>query len=440
MAWKNEPGPSLTMTLKSTDPMFRPWQYAVYNSLIAEMLASLPGFSRRALLFFLILWSGRMSFAADWAPAEQELARKIVAATGPGAIAVDVVNRSTLSKKDVDEISRGMRAQLEALGARTVKPEQAAATVQIVLSENLQNHVWVGEIHQGAGEFSLVMISVPRSDTVTFVRETAPITIRKIPLWAQEERILDIAVLEEAQGPSHIAVLDPEKIAIYRLNQGRWQQEQSLPISHARPWPRDMRGRIVLRQDHLLDAYLPGVFCQSSGNTPLNCRESDDPWPLSSLFPLGGFFAPTRNFFTGVLSPGVGKQTSTAKFYSAAPLPRTNYTLWIFAGVDGQAHLLDGVSEQNARLNWGSDLASVKTSCGSGWQVLATRTGDNSGDTIRAFEFPDRDPVAVSEAVEFSGGITALWTETKGGTAIAVSRNAETGNYEAFRLAMACGQ
>jgi len=138
---------------------------------------------------------------------------------------------------------------------------------------------------------------------------------------------------------------------------------------------------------------------------------------LSSQFALGGFFAATRNFFTGVLSPGVGKQSSTAKFYSAAPLPRPSYTLWLFAGVDGTVRLLDGVTEQTARLNWGSDLASVKTSCGSGWQVLATRPGDNSGDSVRAFEFPDREPIAVSPALDFSGGVTALWTEAKGGSA-----------------------
>jgi hypothetical protein len=417
---------------------------AVYNSLIAEMRPSLPGFSRRSLSCLLVIWFSvvSLSFAADWAAPEQELARKIAAATGPGAVAVDVVNRSSLSKKDADEISRGLRTQLEALGVRTVKPEQAAATVQVSLSENLQSYIWLAEIHQGAGDFSVVMISTPRVDAPAFVVQAAPLTIRKIPLWVQEERILDIAVLEEATAPSHIAVLDPEKVALYRLSSGRWQQEQALPIPHARSWPRDMRGRLVLRQDHLLDVYLPGVFCQSSGSVPLslNCRESDDPWPLSSLVPLGGFFAPTRNFFTGVLSPGIGKQTSTAKFYSAAPLPRPNYTLWVFAGVDGQAHLLDGVSDQTAHLNWGGDLASVKSSCGSGWQVLATRAGDDSGDAVRAYEFPDREPVPVSEPVEFGGGVTALWTEGKGGAAIAVSRNAETGNYEAFRLAVACGQ
>lgn len=417
---------------------------AVYNSHIAEMFISSPGFPRRSicLLVALCFYLTPACFAADWRAPEQELARKIAAATGPGAVALDVANRSSLIKKDADEIGRGLRVQLEALGVRAVNPEQAAATVEISLSENLQNYVWVAEIHQGAGEFSVVMVSAPRLDPVLFVREPAPMTIRKIPLWAQEERILDVAVLEEASGPSHIAVLDPENVALYRFTDGRWQQEQLLPLTHARTWPRDMRGRLFVRQDHLFDVYLPGVFCRSSGGVPLAlvCRDSDDPWPLSSQFALGGFFAPTRNFFTGVLSPGIGKQASTAKFYSAAPVPRPTYTLWIFAAVDGGVHLLDGITDQSARLNWGSDLVTVKTSCGSGWQILATRPGDNSADSVLAYEFPDRDPVAVSQTLDFAGGITALWTEAQGASAIAVSHNRETGNYEAFRLAVVCGQ
>ncbi len=418
--------------------------HAVYNSLIAEMLPSSPGFSRRSGFLSLLLWSCLIpaGFASDWTSAEQELARKISATTGPGAVSLEVVNRSSLSKKDVEEISRGLRVQLEGAGLRKVKPEQAAASIAVSLSENLQTYVWIAEIHQGAGEFSLVMVSTPRGDAPLFGAQAAPLSIRRIPLWSQEQRILDVAVMEETAAPSHIAVLDPERVALYRFLDGRWRQEQALPIAHAHSWPRDMRGRLVLRQDHLFDAYLPGVFCQSSGSAPLslNCRESDDPWPLSSLVALAGFFAPTRNFFTGVLSPGIGKQTSTTKFYSAAPVPRANYTLWVLAGVDGQLHMLDGISDQAARLDWGSDLASIKTTCGSGWQVLATHAGDNTADIVRAYEFPDRDPVAVSEAVDFAGGITALWTEAKGNTAVAVSQNAQTGIYEAFRLAMACGQ
>jgi len=424
--------------------MISPRPHAVYNSPIAEMLIPSPGFSSRAscLLLALCFWLTPLGYGADWSIPEQELARKITAVTGPATVALEVVDRASLNKKDVDEISRGLRVQLETLGLRTEKPEQAAVTVQVSLSENWQSYVWIAEIHQGAGGFSVVMVSGSHPDAETFVQEPAALTIRKIPLWSQEERILDVAVLEESSGPSHLAVLDPDKITLYRFTNGRWQKEQAMEISHTRPWPRDMRGRLVMRQDHLLDAYLPGVFCQSSSNPPLilTCRASDDPWPLSNQFALGGFFAGNRNFFTGALSPGIGKQTSTGKYYSAAPIPRQNYTLWMLAMGDGQIHLLDGITDQTARWNWGSDLATVKTACGSGWQILATRAGDNSGDSISAYELPDREPIPASQAVDFAGGVTALWTEAKGSTAIAVSRNAGTGTYEAFRLAITCGQ
>ena len=141
-----------------------------------------------------------------------------------------------------------------------------------------------------------------------------------------------------------------------------------------------------------------------------------------------------------MLVPGIGKQTVAPRFYAAAPLPREKYTLWLFSGVDGQVHLLDGITDQVAKLGWGSDVASVRTGCGAGWQGFAVRGGDFGSDSLRAFEFPDRDPVPVSQSVEFDGVITALWPEPNGGTAIAVSQNSETGKYEAFRLAITCGR
>jgi hypothetical protein len=46
--------------------------------------------------------------------------------------------------------------------------------------------------------------------------------------------------------------------------------------------------------------------------------------------------------------------------------------------------------------------------------------------------------VAVSATVDLPGTLSELWTESSGDTAIAIVKNRETGNYEAFRLAMAC--
>jgi len=418
---------------------------------------------KSALILFLFCGIGN-AVADDWNGTAQQLARKIVAVTGPGAVTVTVENRSSLAKKDVDAIGGLLLVELEALGARAAKPEQAAAVVAVWLSENPRWYVWVAEIHQGGGEASVVMVSMPHGDESGFEREAMPVSLRKIPLWEQEDRILDVLVLEEDTAPRHIAVLDGGKVAIYRLKNGKWQLEQSMAVTHGRPWPRDLRGRVMAAKDHLLDVYLPGVFCKSTTSLPLalNCRETDDPWPLmgplagtsagslssfaggAAVQPLGAFYSATRNFFTGALTPGVGELTTVEKFYSVAPLPRGKYVLWLFAGTDGEIHLVDGMTDQTAKLGWGSDIASLKTACGAGWQVLAASAGErgreNGADSVRAYEIADRDPVPVSAGLDFSGGITALWTEAKGDGAIAVVRNFGTGEYEAFRLATDCSR
>jgi hypothetical protein len=443
-------------------------QRAVYNSGILNVI---PKSVNRAHLFMSRLGSGLQLFliliaipivagAVDLSGPELQLARKIVAVTGPGAVALTVENRSSLPRRESEAVQNGLRSALEGLGLRFVKEEEGAATVAITLSENPASYVWVAEIRQGAGEVSVVLVSAQRPEGFSVMHDSVPLSLRKISLWTQDEPILDVAVLEESTVPTHIAVLDPQKVSIYRLQGGKWQQELTLGIAHTRPWPRDLRGRLVPARDHLLDVYLPGVTCHTQAGTgvTLNCRESDDPWPLTAFAPGAGairlpdgpsamapqmnaFYAPARNFFTGVLTPGIGKFTTVPKFYSAAPLPREKYSLWLFAATDGQVHMVDGVSDQVARLGWGSDLASVKTPCGAGWQVLTTGSGD-AADSVRAYEFPDRDPVAVSAALDFSSGssVTALWTEGRGDTAIAVVRDRETGTYAAVRLALACNQ
>jgi len=71
--------------------------------------------------------------------------------------------------------------------------------------------------------------------------------------------------------------------------------------------------------------------------------------------------------------------------------------------------------------------------------VLAAST-TRDGDFIRAYEFPDRDPVAVSPTMEFDGAVSGLWTESRGDSAILVVNNRETGSYGAYRLGVACNQ
>jgi hypothetical protein len=267
------------------------------------------------------------------------------------------------------------------------------------------------------------------------------VVIRKTPLWSQDSPILDIAQVQAGAEP-HMIVLDPAAISLYKMTAGRWTPEQQFAIPHARAWPRDTRGRLVLARDHLFDAYLPGVVCVSTAQPPLtvNCRPGDDPWPIAGV--QTALFGASRNFFTGVVTPAIGKATSVPAFYSAAGIPRPAYTLWVFARTDGSVHLMDGVNDVGIRArDWGNDLAAVKSSCGAQTQLLVTGTGDgDAADVARAFEIADREPVEVSAPVELAGPVTALWTSSDARSATAVVRNLKTGNYDAIELAITCGQ
>jgi hypothetical protein len=409
------------------------------------MPVSLSRIARCCSFLLLVLLQVTLLDAADWRSLEQQLTAKIVAVTGPGADCLELTNRSSLRRADVDQIYRGLLAELATRGVRAVDREQAESNLQISLSEDLHHYVWVAEIQHGTNKASVVMVSQRRPTAPSQEPEAETMTIHKSLLWSQPTRILDLALV--AGIPQRMIVLDSDTITIYSNPSGQWQKEQTLPIGHSRPWPADMRGRLVLRKDRWFDAFLPGTVCRgaTAALPAMQCAASDDPWPLLSgmagQLALNAFFASTRNFFTGALAPGIGKQTAASPFFSAAALPRDQYTLWLFATVDGPLQVLDGVADQSAPTqHWGSDLASLHSGCGSGWQVLVAGDGDSGADSAQAFEVPAREPVAVSPPVEFSGNITALWTNSEGNGAVAVSHDAVKGVYEAFLLTLACTQ
>ena len=390
-------------------------------------------------------FAGRAT-ATDWSVPEQQLAARIVALTGTGIFPVVIENRSSLGRRDSEIIQNGLRDALQTVGVRYGKADAANAAIEISLSENAEAYVWVAQIHGEDRDEQMAIVSIPRPAGALAARDSVPLSLRKTLLWSQADPMLDVAVLEEGAAATRIAVLSKEKLVLYHGAGGKWQEEQSLNISHAKPWPRDLRGRLMPAKDHLLDVYLPGTKCQTTGPSPvgMSCRESDDPWPLVApglgASQVSAFFATSRNFFTGAVIPAIGKFTMLPKFYSAAMLGREKSALWVVATTDGQIHLTDGAIDQVAAASWGSDVASVKTACGAGWQLLATNSGEASVDRVRAFEFPEFDPIAVTTAIDMPGPVTALWTEAKGDTAVAITRDSSTGNYEAYRLALACNQ
>src|SRR5882762_4475642 len=431
--------------------MNKPLSGTRYNQRIPHMRARESSSLRLSWLTSFLLatvFLPSLLFASGLGDTARQLAHKIATAAGPGAFALEVTNRSSLDDKSVHEVRGALDAQLHVEGVNTAKAEQAMGTVEVVLSESLREYVWTAEIAIGSDEKKIALVSIPRSSTGTGtpIAAALPIVLKTTLLFAQEQPMLDVALVE-MPGGARLLVLNGGMVAIYRHHganaAAQWELEASLPIAHPRTFPRDLRGRLLLRRDHLFDVYLPGTFCRSSSVAPLTltCNNTDDPWPLTQDdASVRAFFAASRNFFTGALSPGIGTVSNVPSFYSAAALPRSNYTLWMLAAVDGSLHLVDGMTDQLIRGGkWGSDLAAVHSSCGTGTQLLASESGDTERDGLRAFEIPDRDPVAASSAVEFDGQIVALWPEGSGNGAAAIVKRKDTGWYEAYRVSISCG-
>lgn len=413
------------------------------RSNISSMLLPTPS---RLVSVALILASFSVPGKAQNFPgAEGQLAGKIVAAAGAKTMNVEVVNRSSLSTATTDDIRRNLLTQLAALGVRFDGAAQASVNLQISLSENLQSYLWVAEIQQSANPPAVVFVSLPRTAPLSIDPQVTTMVLHKTSLWSQQERILDVAVIDSS--PVRMLVLDSNGVATYRSQDGRWQLEQSQLVAHSRPWPRDLRGRVVPARDkdYPFDVYLPGIHCRSpaSAAPAMTCSDSDEPWPLAADFAiLNAPFTASRNYFSGALSPPVGRLTTAPAFYSTAPVVRDQNTWWLLAAVDGgQVHLLDGATDQVVdKSGWGSEIAGVRSGCGSGQQTLASGSDTGRSDMVQAFEVIGREPVPVSAGLEVNGSITALWTESSGANAVAVVHSLETGRYEAFRLTLTCGR
>ncbi len=323
----------------------------------------------------------------------RQLAHTIAATTGPGAFAIKVTNRSSLDDKSVREVRTTLETQLRAEGVQAAKAEQSIGSIEVVLSESLREYVWTAEIITGSDQKNVALVSLPRPATETPFAAMLPLIVKKELLFAQEQPILDVAVVDIVGGSRLIVLneiaLNNASVAVYhRQNSdspGRWELEVSLPIVHAHIFPRDLRGRLLLRRDHLFDVYLPGTFCRSSAVAPLTltCNDSSDSsrdslWPLTSTDDgVQAHFAAARNFFTGSLSPGIGENFQCSSVFILPPnfRDRTTNSGRSLRRTD-RSILWMGMTDQLIRgTKWGSEIAAVHSGCGSGTQLLVSESG-----------------------------------------------------------------
>jgi hypothetical protein len=301
----------------------------------------------------------------------------------------------------------------------------------VTLSENLRDSVWVAEIRRGDQREVVIEERPKPAATIS----AASVVIEKKLMFEENQRILDLAPLGHG-----LLVLDAEAVSIYESAGAGWQRKLSIPIPVSRPWPRDLRGRILVQGD-LYQAYLPGVTCNGTAANGLgiSCR-AESLWPIGTGPAMLGFaqFAPARNFFDGRIVASNGSEKSVPAFFSAAEFKVRETTAWALAGVDGRTHVYSPVKNSAVWEGWGSNIAGVESACGARSQVFATaRTDDAASDSVRAYDVVDGTPRLAGE-VAFSGPVTELWPAAERGVAFAISRDLKSGRYAAFRLAITC--
>ena len=401
----------------------------------------------------------------NWSTPARELALNIVAYTGAhAAVTLTIRNNSSLDASEAADVRRALRAELRLQGLRLVvsQPSRAkepmpkgggqargAGRVLVTLSENVHGYLWVAEIRRSSenSPAEVAMLEVARPARGPSTRTAFSLVLLRTLVWEQDEAVLDLGAVDSSG--SGWLVLSPSKVSLV----GRPTQagsapeaparvEQSIPLPHTTPWPRDPRGRLVFGPGGAFEAYLPGARCHGAlqPTMTLDCQDANDTSPAGAGLAQAAF-ASGRNFFAGQPTASDGEERQTPPFFSAAEVPDADGALSVFAGLDGRVRVASNGREIAAFDGWGSDVAAVRADCAQRWLVLADAAGGSSEpDSVRAYQMARSEPVAVSPAVEFAGPITALWSEGDGGSALAVSRSLRTGRYEAYRLWVSCGQ
>ena len=246
------------------------------------------------------------------------------------------------------------------------------------------------------------------------------------PLVAQQTPILDAAVVDRG-----LLVLDPASVSRYERAGIGWRLQDARPIAANRPWPRDVRGRLVSEAAGFT-AFLPGTTCRGT-TLPLSvaCVDEQRPWPLG-VDNTG--IAAARNYFS---SP------DGQAYYNVAALGSDAGARWLLTAQDGRLLLLDEARRSLSALpGRGEDVASIATACATGSHVLLSSpaAAPDEADALQLFVLSDRRLVPATPPIALPGAVTAMWPAGDPGSATVVSHTAATGRYEAFQVSVSCGQ
>jgi hypothetical protein len=323
-------------------------------------------------------------------------------------VSLEAQNLSALPPAEWSSFRSLFEAQLKKAGVELAGGASSDPRLRVTLADNFRGMLLVAEVTSGDNrQVAMLPWNAPVAP------EAKPrVSLTKQLIWTQGEPILDVLFFDSN---SQMLVLGENKLASYRLAGGNWAPGPGSSLVLPRPMPRDPRGRLEITPGGFR-AYVPGATCTGAVQPELKiaCVAGNETWGDAAVR-----WVMDRNLL----------QSDEVKtpFYSSAD--------GLFATPDGRVLNRTGQSVAGSE-NWGSDLAPVDDACGTGAALIATSEATDR-DTVRAY---NAQTAPVSDALSLAGPVTALWPSETRGQVTLVVRNAQTGEYEASRLGLACAQ
>jgi hypothetical protein len=340
--------------------------------------------ARRLLLIALLTCSTTsLTLAQDLDDAFQRLSQRF----GHRPIAVTWQNQSTMPPEEADVVRKHFEAAFE------VSP--AGIETKATLSENPHGYLIVLQTSDG----KVLMESWTRPPAKPL---KPPFQLKRSFLGESPRPILDAAVSPDGQTT---ILLEPFRVTT--------PDGKSAGLGLPRPLPRDPRGRVKVSDTGEIKVQLPGMHCTGTLRR-MQCSSSDDAW-----------IVPGRNYFRG----------PRGLYYSSVEIEGGVFQ----SELDGHTRLyLDQTEPARVLENWGSELAPIETTCGTGKPQLVTSL---ETDQAQAFEFSGEQLKPSTPPLSTDGPVVAMWQagERRDQVTVVV-RNRIKGTYEASRLAISCTQ
>jgi hypothetical protein len=241
-------------------------------------------------------------------------------------------------------------------------------------------------------------------------------------------------ILDVAEAADRLIVLGPDTIAIYPRAEALLgaPPAASAVVTHAQPWPRDLRGQLRVTPAGF-EGLLPGVVCRGTLQPfAVSCAADRAAWPIG-LDNEG--VAPSRNFF---MTP------EGLLFYGAAPLGPSGPARWLVADSAGALAFLDGsrrLIAPAAPATQADDVVGIHQACAPGTFVIATARSVHASthDDLRLFAVNDTTLTDLA-ALSMPGTVTALWAPPGARAATAIVHSPGSSRYEAHQISLACAR